>query len=197
MPRPGRDGGRCGRRASRVPHRGTRRAAPRRHRAGVDSLGLVYASYFAAAALLSGPLWPRPNGSGYGVGAADRDGVYVAALLGIATMARSSTACRCSRSRDGRSGDGAHAHRVERPGRRQRRAGTTGRGVRAETLLDPDRDAARRPVGPAIALTIGWRWAYAAAAVLALIVACWPSRDLGWTAGAEARSRAGHVDGGC
>jgi MFS family permease len=135
----------------------------------LDSLGLVYASYFTAAALLSaalahvsertGPEWSLRIGSA----------IYVAAFLGIASVAESPVAL---------SGFIAVAG-----------VGTALTRTASSVLVARNIAADRQglafglkhcsiPVGtllaglsvPAVALTLGWRWAYAMAAVLTVVV---------------------------
>ena len=58
----------------------------------VDTLGLVYASYFTAAALLSTPLSRVSERAGPGWSLRIGIGIYVAAFLGIAALAASPVA---------------------------------------------------------------------------------------------------------
>ena len=143
----------------------------------LDSLGLVFASYFGAAALLSIPF--RHASERIGLRASLRIGllIYAAALAAMAVTA-SSTVEMCAFV--GLAGIGTALTR-------------TASSVLVTWHSEPDRQGiafglkhSSIPVAslvaglsvPALALTIGWRWAYAIAAVLALIVAAMvpPSR---------------------
>ncbi len=136
----------------------------------LDSLGLVFASYFGAAALLSIPF--RHASERIGLRASLRIGlvVYAVALLGMAVVA-SSTGAMCALA--GLAGTGTALTR-------------TASSVLVAWHAEPDRQGiafglkhGSIPIAsliaglsvPALALTIGWRWAYAVAAVLALAVA--------------------------
>ena len=136
----------------------------------LDSLGLVFASYFGAAALLSIPF--RHASERIGLRASLRIGmvVYAAALLGMA-VAASSTAAMCAFA--GVAGIGTALTRTassvlvtwhSEPGRQGIAFGLKHSSIPIASLI------AGLSV-PALALTIGWRWAYAVAAVLALVVA--------------------------
>jgi MFS family permease len=136
----------------------------------LDALGLVFASYFATAALLSIPF--RNASERFGLTAILRIGmaVYAVALLGMAVLA-SSTVEMCALA--ALAGIGTAVTRTAssvlvashcEPGRQGIAFGLKHCSIPVATLL------AGLSV-PALALTIGWRWAYAVAAVLALVVA--------------------------
>lgn len=143
----------------------------------LDSLGLVFASYFGAAALLSIPF--RHASERIGLRASLRIGlaIYAVALIGMAVLA-SSTVEMCVLA--GLAGVGTAVTR-------------TASSVLIAWHSEPSRQGlafgikhGSIPVAyviaglsvPALALTVGWRWAYAIAAVMALIVAAMvpPSR---------------------
>jgi MFS family permease len=143
----------------------------------LDSLGLVFASYFGAATLLSIPF--RHASERIGLRASLRIGlvIYAAALAGMAVTA-SSTLEMCAFA--GLAGIGTALTR-------------TASSVLVTWHSEPERQGiafglkhSSIPVAsliaglsvPALALTIGWRWAYAIAAMLALVVAAMvpPSR---------------------
>lgn len=150
----------------------------------LDSLGLVFASYFGAAALLSIPF--RHASERIGLRASLRIGLstYAAALAGMAASA-SSTVEMCAFV--GLAGIGTALTR-------------TASSVLVTWHSEPDRQGiafglkhSSIPVAslvaglsvPALALTVGWRWAYAIAAVLALIVAALVPRSRGRLARGE------------
>lgn len=142
----------------------------------LDSLGLVFASYFGAAALLSIPF--RHASERIGLRTSLRIGLvtYAAALLGMAVLA-SSTLEMCLLA--GLAGVGTALTR-------------TASSVLVAWHSEPARQGlafgikhSSIPVAyvvaglsvPALALTVGWRWAYALAAALALIVAAMVPRS--------------------
>jgi MFS family permease len=150
----------------------------------LDSLGLVFGSYFGAAALLSIPF--RNASERFGLRASLRIGmvVYAVALLGMAALA-SSTIEMCAFA--ALAGIGTAVTR-------------TASSVLVTWHSEPDRQGvafglkhSSIPVAsllaglsvPALALTIGWRWAYAVAAVLALVVAAMVPRSAGRLAAGE------------
>lgn len=150
----------------------------------LESIGLVFASYFAAAALLSIPF--RHASERIGLRASLRIGlvIYAAALLGMAVTA-SSTVEMCAFA--GLAGIGTALTR-------------TASSVLVTLHSEPERQGiafglkhSSIPVAslvaglsvPALALTVGWRWAYAIAAVLALIVAALVPRSGGRLARGE------------
>jgi MFS family permease len=150
----------------------------------LDSLGLVFASYFGAAALLSIPF--RHASERIGLRASLRIGltIYAAALLGMAVTA-SSTSAMCAFA--GLAGIGTALTR-------------TASSVLVTWHSEPERQGiafglkhSSIPVAslvaglsvPALALTVGWRWAYGIAAALALIVAVLVPRSGGRLARGE------------
>ena len=190
----GRHGRRYGGRPARVPHGRVRGAAPGRDRAADQRPWAGLRVLLRRGRPPVGQAGRRRGTVGSGMVAADRvrhlrrglhrhrhGGQVRDQLVGV--------------HRPGRSGDGAHAERVERPGRPQRRPGSSGPGVRVEALFDPGRDAARRPGGPDDRthdrLVLGIRDRCRAH----------PHRDAGHpetvrTRGPEGRGRScGHVDG--
>ncbi|MET0474322.1 MAG: MFS transporter [Mycobacterium sp.] len=151
----------------------------------LDSLGLVYASYFAAAALLSarlalpserhGPEWPLRIGCA----------IYVVAFLGIATLATSPLSLAVFIAMAGvgtaltrTASSVLVARNVAR--RRQGLAfGFKHCSIPLATLL------AGLAV-PTIALTIGWRWAYViAAALTSVVILAVPTPSGRWIAQAK------------
>jgi MFS family permease len=136
---------------------------------GVDSLGLVYASYFAAAALLSAPLsrvsdqmateWALRIGAG----------IYILAFVGIATEAESPVSLSAFIAM---AGVGTALTRTASSVLIARNVGSGRQGV-AFGLKHCSIPIAALLAGlsvPAIALTVGWRWAYAVAAILTVVV---------------------------
>jgi MFS family permease len=135
----------------------------------LDSLGLVYASYFAAAALLSailarvadrtGPEWSLRIG---GV-------VYLGSFVGIATLAGSPIVLSAFIALAGvgtaftRTASSVLVARNVAPTRQGLAFGLKHCSIPVATLL------AGLSV-PAVALTIGWRWAYVIAAGLTFLV---------------------------
>lgn len=136
---------------------------------GVSSLGVVYASYFIAAAIFSAPMgsWAERRGPERSL----RLGllVYVAAFIGIAVSARSTTLLVGYIALSGlgtaltRNASSVYISRRVRPGRQGLAFGVKHCSIPVASLL------AGLAV-PTIALTVGWEWAYVAAAVLALLV---------------------------
>ena len=150
----------------------------------LDSLGLVFASYFGAASVFSIPF--RHASERIGLRASLRIGLvtYAAALAAMAVLA-SSTVEMCAFA--GMAGIGTALTR-------------TASSVLVTWHSEPDRQGiafglkhSSIPVAslvaglsvPALALTVGWRWAYAIAAVLALIVAALVPRSRGRLARGE------------
>jgi MFS family permease len=135
----------------------------------LDSLGLVYASYFTAAALLSaalahvsertGPEWSLRIGSA----------IYVAAFLGIASVAESPVALSAFIALAGvgtaltRTASSVLVARNVAADRQGLAFGLKHCSIPVGTLL------AGLSV-PAVALTLGWRWAYVIAAGLTAVV---------------------------
>ncbi len=135
----------------------------------LDSLGLVYASYFTAAALLSaalahvsertGPEWSLRIGSA----------IYVAAFLGIASMAESPVVLSAFIALAGvgtaltRTASSVLVARNVAADRQGLAFGLKHCSIPVGTLL------AGLSV-PAVALTLGWRWAYVIAAGLTAVV---------------------------
>jgi MFS family permease len=150
----------------------------------LDSIGLVFGSYFGAAALLSIPF--RNASERFGLRASLRIGmvVYSVALLGMAVLA-SSTAEMCAFA--ALAGVGTAVTRTassvlvtwhSEPGRQGVAFGLKHSSIPVAYVI------AGLSV-PALALTVGWRWAYALAAVLPLIVAVMVPRSGGRLAPGE------------
>lgn len=135
----------------------------------IDSLGLVYASYFTAAALLSAPLSHVAERTGPEWSLRIGTSVYIAAFLGIATLA--TTPLRLSgfialagvATALTRTATSVLIARNVEPGRQGLAFGLKHSSIPIGSLL------AGLSV-PVIALTVGWRWAYVAAAVLSVVV---------------------------
>jgi MFS family permease len=135
----------------------------------LDSLGLVYTSYFVAAALLSAPLgrWSERTGPGLSL----RLGAltYIAAFAGIATLVRSPASLSGFVLLSGvgtaltRTASSVLVARSVIPGRQGFALALKHCSIPVGTLL------AGLSV-PAIALTAGWRWAYAGAGLLTALV---------------------------
>jgi MFS family permease len=136
----------------------------------LDSLGLVFASYFGAAALLSIPF--RHASERVGLGTSLRIGlaVYALALIGMATLASSTVALCAFVALAGmgtaltRTASSVLVATHAEPGRRGIAFGLKHSSIPLASL------AAGLSV-PLIALTVGWRWAYVVAALLALGIA--------------------------
>lgn len=140
----------------------------------VDSLGLVYASYFTAAALLSAPLSHVSERAGPEWSLRIGTAVYVVAFLGIAALASSPLVLSAFIALAGvataltRTATSVLIARNVEPGRQGLAFGLKHSSIPIGSLL------AGLSV-PAIALTVGWHWAYVAAAILSLVViACIP-----------------------
>ena len=135
----------------------------------INALGLVYASYFAAAALLSARLAVVAERSGPDWSLRIGCGIYVAAFIGIATVARSAISLSVFIALAGvgtaltRSASSVLVARNVDPGRQGLAFGLKHCSIPVATLL------AGLAV-PTIALTIGWYWAYVIGAGLTLIV---------------------------
>ena len=135
----------------------------------LDSLGLVYASYFTAAALLSavlarvaertGPEWSLRIGCV----------IYIASFIGIATLAAAPLVLSVFIALAGvgtaltRSASSVLVARNVAPARQGLAFGLKHCSIPVGTLL------AGLSV-PAIALTVGWHWAYVTAAALTFVV---------------------------
>lgn len=135
----------------------------------VDSLGLVYASYFTAAALLSTPLAHVAERTGPEWSLRIGSVIYIAAFLGIAALAASPVTLAAFIALAGlgtaltRTASSVLVARNVDPRRQGLAFGLKHCSIPVGTLL------AGLSV-PAIGLTVGWRWAYVAAAILTLIV---------------------------
>ena len=135
----------------------------------INALGLVYASYFAAAALLSARLAVVAERSGPEWSLRIGCGIYVAAFVGIATVGRSAISLSVFIALAGvgtaltRSASSVLVARNVDPGRQGLAFGLKHCSIPVATLL------AGLAV-PTIALTIGWYWAYVIGAGLTLIV---------------------------
>lgn len=131
----------------------------------VDSLGVVYASYFAAAALLSAPLARVSHRTGTGCSLRIGSAVYVASFLGIATLAASPISLSVFIALAGvgtaltRTASSVLIAWSVEPRRQGLAFGLKHSSIPVATLI------AGLSV-PAIALTVGWRWAFVAAAIL-------------------------------
>jgi MFS family permease len=133
----------------------------------VDLLGLVFASYFTAAALFSAPLSRVSDRTGPEWALRIGTLVYIASFLGLATIA-TSPAILCGLialaglgTALTRTASSVLIARNVVPHRHGLAFGLKHSSIPVGTLL------AGLSV-PAIALTVGWHWAYAAAALLSL-----------------------------
>ena len=136
----------------------------------LDSLGLVFASYFGAAALFSIPFRHASERVGLRASLRIGLGIYAAALAAMALSA-SSTGKMCAFV--GLAGIGTALTRTASSVFVTRHSEQGRQGI-AFGLKHSSIPVASLIAGlsvPALALTVGWRWAYAIAAVLALIVA--------------------------
>jgi MFS family permease len=156
----------------------------------IDSLGLVYASYFTAAALLSAPLSRISERAGPEWSLRIGTAVYILAFVGIATTARSPIVLSAFIGLAGaataltRTATSVLIARNVRHGRQGLAFGLKHSSIPIGSLL------AGLSV-PAIALTIGWQWAYVCAAMLSAVVLLAIPR----TAGAPPRTPPeGHAD---
>jgi MFS family permease len=135
----------------------------------VNLLGFAFASYFAAAALLSAPLAHVSDRVGPEWALRIGLGIYMAASLGIATLADTPLVLCLFIALGGvgtaltRTATSVLVAQKVAPHRHGLAFGLKHSSIPAGSLL------AGLSV-PAIALTIGWRWAYVMAAALALIV---------------------------
>jgi MFS family permease len=135
----------------------------------LDSLGLVYASYFTFAALLSTPLSRVSERTGPEWALRIGTAVYIVAFLGIATLATSPAILSAFIALSGaataltRTASSVLIARNVDPGRQGLAFGLKHSSIPIGSLL------AGLSV-PAIALTVGWHWAYVAAAVLSVLV---------------------------
>jgi MFS family permease len=135
----------------------------------VDLLGIVYASYFAAAALLSTPLAKVSDRTGPEWALRIGTTVYIFAFLGIAGLATSPVLLSAFVALAGfgtaltRTATSVLVARNVAPGRQGLAFGMKHSSIPVGSIL------AGLSV-PAIALTVGWKWAYIGAAALALIV---------------------------
>ena len=150
----------------------------------LDSLGLVFASYFGAASVFSIPF--RHASERIGLRASLRIGLvmYAAALAAMAVMA-SSTVEMCVFA--GMAGIGTALTRTASSVLVTWHSESDRQGI-AFGLKHSSIPVASLVAGlsvPALALTVGWRWAYAIAAVLALIVAALVPRSRGRLARGE------------
>ena len=133
------------------------------------SLGLVYAAYFAAAALLSAPLGRLSERTGPEPALRIGTAVYVVALGGIALVATTwqmllgFLVVAGLGTAYSRAAGSLLVARAVQPGRQGLAFGIKHCSIPVASLL------AGLSV-PAIALTLGWRWAYAAGALLSLAV---------------------------
>jgi MFS family permease len=135
----------------------------------VDLLGLVFASYFTAAALLSAPLARVSDRTGPEWALRIGTVVYIASFLGLATLASSPVILSSLIALAGlgtaltRTASSVLVARNVNPRRHGLAFGLKHSSIPIGTLL------AGLSV-PTIALTAGWHWAYAAAALLSVVV---------------------------
>jgi len=135
----------------------------------VETLGLVYASYFAAAALLSTPLSRVGERAGPGWSLRIGISIYIASFLGIAALATTPVVLSAFIALAGgataltRSATSVLIARNVEPGRQGLAFGLKQSAIPIASLL------AGLSV-PAIALAVAWQWSYVAAAVLTLVV---------------------------
>jgi MFS family permease len=135
----------------------------------LDSLGLVYATYFAFAALLSTPLSRVSERAGPEWASRIGTAIYIVAFLGIATLATSPEILSAFIALSGaataltRTATSVLIARNVDPGRQGLAFGLKHSAIPVGSLL------AGLSV-PVIALTVGWHWAYVAGAILGLIV---------------------------
>ena len=135
----------------------------------VDSLGLVYASYFTAAALLSAPLARVSERTSPEWSLRIGTVIYIASFLGIATLATSPATLSAFIALAGlgtaltRTASSVLVARNVEPRRQGLAFGLKHSSIPVGTLL------AGLSV-PAIALTVGWHWAYVSAAALTAAV---------------------------
>lgn len=135
----------------------------------VDSLGLVYASYFTAAALLSAPLARVSSRTGPGWSLRIGTVIYIASFFGIATLATSPAVLSVFIALAGvgtaitRTASSVLVAQNVEPERQGLAFGLKHCSIPIGTLL------AGLSV-PAIALTVGWHWAYVGAAILTVAV---------------------------
>jgi MFS family permease len=135
----------------------------------IDALGLVYATYFACAALLSTPMSRGSDRVGTAWSLRIGTAVYIVALLGIAGLVTSPVILSAFVALSGvataltRTATSVLIARNVVSGRQGLAFGLKHSSIPIASLL------AGLSV-PAIALTVGWRWAYVAAAVLAALV---------------------------
>jgi MFS family permease len=135
----------------------------------IDALGLVYATYFACAALLSTPMSRASDRVGTAWALRIGTAVYIVTLLGIAGLATSPVILSAFVALSGiataltRTATSVLIARNVVAGRQGLAFGLKHSSIPIASLL------AGLSV-PAIALTVGWRWAYVAAAALAALV---------------------------
>ena len=154
----------------------------------VDALGLVFATYFGAAALLSTPL--ARVSDRIGVRRAVRVGlaVYIIAFLGIAALAYSPIELSVFVAIAGfgtaltRTASSMLVANHVVPGRQGIAFGIKHCSVPVGTLFSG-------LAVPAVALTVGWRWAYVIAACLTAVVVLAIPADVGRPS-VKARGRA-------
>ena len=135
----------------------------------LDTLGLVYASYFVAAALFSAPLGHLTERAGPERSLRAGLAVYVIAFVGIATIVDGPLPLSAFVALSGfgtaltRTASSVLVARNVEPGRQGFAFGLKHSSIPVGSII------AGLSV-PAIALTVGWRWAYATAAVLTVAV---------------------------
>ena len=135
----------------------------------LDTLGLVYASYFVAAALFSAPLGHVTERAGPERSLRAGLAVYVIAFVGIATIVDGPLLLSGFIALSGfgtaltRTASSVLVARNVEPGRQGFAFGLKHSSIPVGSII------AGLSV-PAVALTLGWRWAYATAAVLTAAV---------------------------
>ncbi|HSL10007.1 MAG TPA: MFS transporter [Actinomycetota bacterium] len=135
----------------------------------LDSLGLVYASYFASAALFSAPLGHLSERVGPERTLRAGVAVYVVAFIGISTLVDRPLLLSAFIALSGfgtaltRTASSVLVARNVDPGRQGFAFGLKHSSIPVGSII------AGLSV-PAIALTVGWRWAYATAAALSAAV---------------------------
>jgi MFS family permease len=135
----------------------------------IDSLGIVYASYFTFAALFSTPLAHASERLGAGWSLRIGTSIYIVAFLGIAGLATAPVILSAFIALSGvataltRTATSVLIARNVETGRQGLAFGLKHSSIPIASLL------AGLSV-PAFALSVGWHWAYVAAAVLSVLV---------------------------
>jgi MFS family permease len=135
----------------------------------VGSVGLVYAAYFLAAAVLSAPMGKLSERAGPTPALRAGTVVYIVAFIGISVLAHSPIVLSGFVLLAGigtsltRTASSVLVARKVEPGRQGLAFGLKHSSIPIGSLL-------AGLCVPAIALTVGWRWAYVAAALLTAVV---------------------------